>query len=202
MPTDTTEQRVTTRSGPATRERILAVAGELFYAQGIRATSADRIIDEVGITKVTFYRHFRTKADLVVAYLQAQSVAEQGWFSSALVSGNPEGSLRALAAGIGTASCQPGFRGCAFINAAAEFSDPQDVVRAAVDTHRQWIYDEFTAIAAEAGVRDAQSVGRQLVILRDGAMVSGYLNDATELSEWLGDAFISVVSVGTTAASR
>jgi len=202
MPTDTTAPSAPARSGAATRERILAVANELFYTHGIRATSADRIIEEVGITKVTFYRHFRTKGDLVVAYLQAQSRAEQAWVASTHTVGDPLGSLRALAAGIGTAGCQPGFRGCAFINAAAEFADADDPVRAAVDAHRDWIYREFAAIAAEAGVSDPQSVGRQLVILRDGAMVSGYLNDATELSGWLGDAFTSVVSAAVSRSER
>ncbi|WP_199523666.1 TetR/AcrR family transcriptional regulator [Micromonospora craterilacus] len=56
-----------TPTGSATRARILTAANELFYAQGIRATNADRIIEQVGITKVTFYRHFRTKSELVVA---------------------------------------------------------------------------------------------------------------------------------------
>lgn len=194
MQSDTTERAARTTSGPATRDRILAAANELFYAQGIRATSADRIIEVVGITKVTFYRHFRTKGDLVVAYLEAQSAAEQAWITSMREVGNPLGSLRAIAAGIGAAGCQPGFRGCAFINAAAEFPDPHDPVRQAVDAHREWIYGEFASIAAEAGVKDPASVGRQLVLLRDGAMVGGSLGDATELSEWLGAAFGSVVS--------
>ena len=124
MTADTAAAIAPARSGSATKQRILAVADELFYAQGIRATSADRIIDEVGLTKVTFYRHFRTKGDLVVAYLESQSAAEQAWITSIRAVGDPLGSLHALAAGIGAASCRPGFRGCAFINAAAEFPDP------------------------------------------------------------------------------
>lgn len=194
MSTDTTASSAATRTGPATRDRILAVANDLFYAHGIRATSADRIIDEVGITKVTFYRHFRTKGELVVAYLAAQSAAEQAWVSSMHTAGDPVGSLRALAAGIGAAGCQPGFRGCAFINAAAEFPDPDDPVRAAVDAHRDWFYRVFVSIAADAEASDPQSVGRQLMLLRDGAMVSGYLNDATTLAEWLEAAFVAVIS--------
>src|SRR5690606_10137675 len=97
-----------------TRERILEAANQLFYSQGIRATSADRIIEMVGITKVTFYRHFRTKGDLVVAYLEQQAAAERAWMESVIEQGDPIGSLRAFATGIGAASCQPGFRGCAF----------------------------------------------------------------------------------------
>lgn len=183
-----------TTSGPATRERILHAANELFYAEGIRGTSADRIIAEVGITKVTFYRHFPTKSDLTVAYLQQQAAAERAWFSGARRAGDAAASLHALAEGIGTASCSPGFRGCAFINAAAEFADPADPVRVVVAEHRRWMLGEFAGIAADAGAADPVVTARQLMLLRDGAMVSGYLGDATSVSGALSAAFDSVVA--------
>lgn len=182
------------RSRTGTRERILAATNELFYAQGIRATSADRIIEQVGITKVTFYRHFPSKSDLVVAYLEVQAAREQAWLIGARVSGDPRASLRAIAEGIGAASCSPGFRGCAFINAAAEFSDPDDPVRAVVAGHRQRMLDEFTSIAAEAGVDDAVVAGRRLMILRDGAMVNGYLGEAASVASALAPAFDAVIA--------
>lgn len=177
-----------------TRDRILAAANELFYAQGIRATSADRIIDEVGITKVTFYRHFRTKGDLVVAYLEGQAEAERGVFEGVRRDGDPVGTLRAIATAIGTVSCRPGFRGCAFINAAAEFADADDPVRAVVESHRRWMRGAFAALAAEAGVDDAEAVARQLMILRDGAMVNGYLGEPEAVTDALAAAFAAVVS--------
>lgn len=183
-----------TTSGPATRARILAAANELFYAHGIRATSADRIIEQVGITKVTFYRHFRTKSELVVAYLEEQAGAERGWIESVRREGDPVGSLRTLATDIGSASCRPGFRGCAFINAAAEFADPDDPVRSAVDAHRRWMLDVFAEIAAEAGAEDVDAVARQLMILRDGAMVNGYLGEPTSVADSLGAAFASILT--------
>ncbi|MFE6734719.1 TetR/AcrR family transcriptional regulator [Microbacterium sp. NPDC057650] len=186
------------RSGPATRERILRAANELFYAEGIRATSADHIIAQVGITKVTFYRHFPTKSDLVVAYLQQQAAAERAWFESLHSPGDAAGTLRAIATGIGTASCSPGFRGCAFINAAAEFSDPADPVRAVVAEHRQWMLDEFAAIAAEAEAPDAETTARQLMILRDGAMVNGYLGEPDSVTASLSGAFDSVITAAST----
>ena len=196
MHADITEPATRTPSGSATRARILAAANELFYAHGIRATSADRIIEQVGITKVTFYRHFRTKSELVVAYLVQQAAAERAWMQSVRREGDPVGSLRALAAGIGAASCRPGFRGCAFINAAAEFSDPGDPVRVTVDAHRRWMLEEFAGIAAEAGVGDVDSAARQLMILRDGAMVNGYLGEPSSLADALGAAFASIVTAG------
>lgn len=179
--------------GAGTRQRILDATNELFYSHGIRATSADRIIEQVGITKVTFYRHFRTKSDLVVAYLEQQSTAEQAWMRSTIHDGDPFATAHAIAAGIGTASCSPGFRGCAFINAAAEYPDPDDPVRIAVDAHRRWMLGHFAGIAEQAGVRDVESVANQLMILRDGAMVNGYLGDATAIADSLEAGFAAIL---------
>lgn len=187
----------TTRTGM--RERILEATNGVFYAHGIRATSADRIIEQVGITKVTFYRHFPSKSDLVVAYLEVQAAREQAWFTGVRVAGDPRASLRAIAEGIGAASCSPGFRGCAFINAAAEFSDPDDPVRGVVARHRRWMLDEFNSIAAEAGVEDAEAAGRRLMMLRDGAMVNGYLGDAASVADALWPSFGAVLA---TASKR
>jgi AcrR family transcriptional regulator len=194
MNAETDDSAPRRRTGSETRDRILTTANELFYAHGIRATSADRIIAEVGITKVTFYRHFRTKSALVVAYLEQQATAERAWLSSVRTAGDPVGSMQRLASEIGAASCRPGFRGCAFINAAAEFSDPEDPVRAAVETHRAWMLEEFADIAAEAGAADAPAVARQLMLLRDGGMVNGYLGDPTAVAASLGAAFTAVLS--------
>jgi len=197
MNQDRTAPATPTPRRSTTRARILATATELFYANGIRATSADRIIDQAGITKVTFYRHFRSKGDLVVAYLQEQSAAEQAWVRSTLHDDDPLGSLRELATGIGAASCRPGFRGCAFINAAAEYADPADPVRAAVAEHRRWLLETFADLAARARVADVGSAAHQLMLLRDGAMVNGYLGDPESVAESLSAAFASVIEAGT-----
>jgi len=190
---ETTAPAAKASGGAGTRQRILDAANELFYEHGIRSTSADRIIEQVGITKVTFYRHFRTKSDLVVAYLEQQSAAEQAWLTSTVHDGDPLATARTVAAGIGAASCSPGFRGCAFINAAAEYPDRDDPVRLAVDAHRGWLVDFFAAIADEVGARDVKSVANQLMILRDGAMVNGYLGDAPALAASLEAGFTSIL---------
>lgn len=199
MDADTHEVVTRSSSGSATRARILDAANELFYTRGIGATSADRIIEQVGITKVTFYRHFRTKSDLVVAYLEQQASAEREWMQSVRREGDPLGSLHALAADIGSVSCRPGFRGCAFINAAAEFADPDNPVRTTVDAHRRWMLAKFAEIATEAGAGDIDSAANQLMILRDGAMVNGYLNDPASVADTLGAAFTSVIAAAVPA---
>ena len=189
-----TEQATRGPAASATRARILVAANELFYAHGIRATSADRVIEQVGITKVTFYRHFRTKGDLVVAYLQEQAAGERAWMEGVHRPEDPLSSLRELAAGIGTASCQSGFRGCPFINAAAEFSDPEDPVRVAVAAHRAWTLAMFATIAEDAGAEDVDATARQLMMARDGAMVNGYLDDPSAVADSLAATFTSVLS--------
>ncbi|WP_199523667.1 TetR family transcriptional regulator C-terminal domain-containing protein [Micromonospora craterilacus] len=116
--------------------------------------------------------------------------------------GDPVGSLRTLATGIGAASCRPGFRGCAFINAAAEFTDPDDPVREAIDAHRRWMLDQFADIATEAGVDDVGSTARQLMILRDGAMVNGYLGESSSVADSLSAAFCSIITTAVPAVSE
>lgn len=181
------------RGGGLTRERILDAATELFYANGIRGTSADRIIEKTGLTKVTFYRHFRTKSDLVVAYLERQAAAERAALEAARGDADAAASLRGIAALIGESACSPGFRGCPFINAAAEFPDGADPVRIVIDAHRRWTLEHFAAIAADAGVADPEAAAGQLMMLRDGAMVNGYLGDAEQIADTLAVACLAVV---------
>lgn len=166
------------------RERILAAATTLFYEQGLRAVSADRIIAEVGITKVTFYRHFSSKEDLIVAYLDRQAETERERFGAVRAQvGAPEEVLRVIAETIGEHSCLPEFRGCAFINAGAEYPDPASPVRQRVSAHREWFLGWLEELLSEWGIEQPAIAARQLMLLRDGAMVSGYLGDPSAIAE-------------------
>lgn len=191
---DTATPTVSRSHEGSARDRILEAATGLFYANGIRGTSADRIIEQAGITKVTFYRHFRTKTELVVAYLERQAAGEREAIDSARDHADPLAALANIAAVIGSASCMPGFRGCPFINAAAETPDPEDPVRIVVDAHRRWTRDVLAGLATAAGVADADTTAGQLLMLRDGAMVNGYLNEPDKVAETLRLACLAVVS--------
>ena len=186
---------ISTRTGPATRQRILDAATELFYANGLRSVSADRIVAQVGITKVTFYRHFPTKEDLIVAYLERRAEWERAAVESARAAapGNPAEALRMIVDGIGQESCSPVFRGCPFINAAAEYADPDHPIRHVVNTHRQWFKGALEEFLVELRVPDSSRVADQLVILRDGAMISGYLGDPTIVADALYNAGVAVI---------
>lgn len=181
-------------SASETRERILDAATALFYAQGIRATSADRIIEQVGLTKVTFYRHFRTKTDLVVAYLERLAAGERAAIEPLAADVDPGSAVASIADLIGTATCAPGFRGCPFINAAAEVADAADPVRVVVAAHRDWLRSTYVGLAERAGVADPVATGGQLMMLRDGAMVAGYLGEPEVIGAELAAACRAVLS--------
>ncbi len=176
------------------RERIIAAATEIFYAQGLRGVSAEKIIARVGITKVTFYRHFPTKEDLIVAYLERRAQWERDAIAGAREAADKAPDVfRIVAQAIGAESCSPGFRGCPFINAAAEYPDPQHPVRRVVDAHRRWFKQTIQDLLDEMGVPGSARVADQLVMLRDGAMVSGYLSDPSVVADALYDAGRAVI---------
>ncbi len=107
------------------RDRLLHTAHALFYRDGIRATGIDRVIAESGVTKVTFYRHFPSKNDLVCAYLEYRHTRWIDWFAAALVchGGEHNDAARRLAAlplALAEWLGRGDYRGCAFINSVSE----------------------------------------------------------------------------------
>jgi AcrR family transcriptional regulator len=166
------------RSEP--RERLLAKASEIFYADGIHRVGIERIIAEARITKATFYRHFPSKQDLVLAYLETAHLAVVEQIDQVLAtSGSPAESLRRIGEAVAGEISSPGFRGCAFINAAAEFSETDSPVHVAVIRHRTWFERVLRDLFVEVGAAPADGAARHVVMLRDGAMVAGYLSDRT-----------------------
>lgn len=174
------------------RDRILDSASRLFYAEGIRSISADKIIADAQTTKVTFYRYFRSKDDLVVAYLERQSALMRQQAGG--LDPDPCTALLQLAGAMGNEACSPGFRGCPFINAAAEYADPAHPARAVVAEHRTWLHGLVTAKLHALQVPDPGEVADQLLMLRDGAMVFGYVEDASGIGRALADAGRALVA--------
>ncbi|GAA0492907.1 TetR/AcrR family transcriptional regulator [Paractinoplanes deccanensis] len=156
------------------RDRLLGKASEVFYTQGIHAIGVDRLIAEAGITRATFYRHFPSKEDLVLAYLREADQTIRRHVRAAAV-GEPADAVRAVAASIAEDIRSKGFRGCAFLNAAAEYPNPGDPVNQAVIAHRQWFLETITGLMAGIDADKAEAAAQHFVMLRDGAMASGCL---------------------------
>ena len=168
----------TPRKPSAARERLLSTASRLFYAEGVHTVGVDRVISEAQITRATFYRHFPGKEDLVVAYVRDQDLALRAQAAEiAETTTDPTQLLAAIVEGIAQRLTATGFRGCPFINAAAEYSDAASPVRLAVDEHRVWFRATVSELLTAAGHPDPEYATDLLVMLRDGGQVAAYLGD-------------------------
>lgn len=176
------------------RERLLATASDIFYREGIHGIGVDRVLDEAGVTRATMYRHFAGKEALVVAYLDSEDATIREYFAAAGRQGFvPEEMLGAVVEGIAEDIERRHTRGCPFINAAAEYPDPKSAVRDVVARHRTWFRDTLRDVATAANVADPETVAAELVLLRDAAMVGGYLDGAEHVRAAFVNAATSVI---------
>ena len=177
------------------KKRILDTADLLFYDEGIRAVGVDRLISASSVTKATFYKHYRSKDRLIAEYVEhrhRQAVAELADMVDQQATA--EAVLRALQQSISTWISSPDFRGCPFINAAAEFSDPVHPVRRSVIAHREWFVGTLEQLLRGAGHPLAGEAADDLMLARDGAMTGGYAGDPIAASTALARAFERVLS--------
>ncbi|MFC6084231.1 TetR/AcrR family transcriptional regulator [Sphaerisporangium aureirubrum] len=186
------------------RSRLLNTATRLFYAEGIHAVGIDRIVAEAQVTRATLYRHFPGKEDLVLAYLNEVDRAMRSQANEAVTAGLPPAdTIQALSKSIAQGIQSSGFRGCAFLNAAAEYPDPESPVHKAVLAHRQWFLETVTALLAKIQTPGAAPAARHFVMMRDGAMAAGCLFDPTLICETFLHGVERLLEVyATTAYSR
>jgi AcrR family transcriptional regulator len=182
------------------RERLLQTASRLFYAEGIHSVGVDRLVTEAGVTRATFYRHFPTKEALVEEYLRSTDARLRSTVENAFTELDPRQELEALLDLIDTRTGAPDFRGCQFINAAAEFPGAQHPVHVAVDAHRAWFQRIATELAARLGHSSPERAGEMMVLLHDGALVASELDDPDAVRAAVRDAALQLMLPGTTAS--
>jgi AcrR family transcriptional regulator len=154
-----------------TREAILESATKIFYEQGLDGAGVAGLCAAVGASKETLYRHFGSKDGLIGAVLQARSDQVMRWLGDAVDAAGPDPAERLAAVfdALGTWYAEPGFRGCAIVNAATQHHN--DPARAVASRHLGRYLDLLTDIATRAGAADPPRLGRQLVMLIEGATV-------------------------------
>jgi AcrR family transcriptional regulator len=157
------------------RDRLLAAANELFYAEGVHTVGIDRVIERAGVAKASLYNTFGSKDELVKAYLESRHAAIAVRITKYLERfGTPRERLLGVFEAQGDVFADPGFRGCAFVSASAE--SPGDGVRQAADDYRLWVRTLLTDLAGEAGVPEPEALGRQLHMIYDGASLSARMD--------------------------
>ena len=160
------------RDGRLTRSQILAAADELFYSRGLHAVSVDAIAEKTGVTKKTFYNHFKSKDELIGCYLEARDRPTIDRFKEwAGSEGNVADRMARFFAKLARASQGPRWNGCGFLRATAELANMQGhPALTAARTHKarceQWLLD----MVNEEGHADAETIARALMVLIDGAV--------------------------------
>ena len=157
------------------RDRILKTASELFYREGTRAIGVDLIVERSGVAKTSLYRHFRTKDDLIEAFLhrEDQDFWEHWDRVSAANKGNPERELAAQLKWIGDRIARPGYRGCPQINVSAEYSDENHPARKVAVAHKAELRRRLRELARAMKLREPERFALQMAVVIDGALASG-----------------------------
>jgi len=184
------------QGGPDVRDRILATASDLFYQHGIRAVGVDLVVEKAGVAKTSLYRHFGTKDDLVVAFLQRMD--EEFWKTWDEVSqqhpDDGRAELKAQLEWIGERVNQPDYRGCPQLNIAAEYPELGHPARKFAKEHKREMRRRLKNIAEKLKSADPDQLAGQLAVLINGAFVSTPMykpGEATTLLQRAADALIS-----------
>jgi AcrR family transcriptional regulator len=158
-------------------DRIRESALDLFYREGIRATGVDEIVAHAGVTKPSLYRSFPSKDDLAAAYLRD---FEEGFWrrfdaAAAAHPGDPRAQLLAYLEGLAARTAKPTYRGCGLSNAAVEFPDRGHPARGVAEANKRAFRARLTDMARQMGAADPEALGDGLLLLIEGAFVTGQL---------------------------
>jgi len=173
-PIDPTGWSFAARPPRNAREKILSAASFLFCNHGFAATGIDTILAHAGTAKATLYHHFKSKEELIATVLEAEGTTWREWFFGRLadVDGPAQARVLAVFDVLHEWFSDPGFYGCPFINAVAEFDSGNDAVRQAATIHKEKLVTWLMAQAMEINVADPKEFARSLAVLIDGAIVA------------------------------
>jgi AcrR family transcriptional regulator len=156
------------------RERILAAAADLFYRHGIRAVGVESIAEAAGTNKMTLYRHFASKDELVAEYLRRLAIeSESSWAKRAGAHpDDPRAQLRAWLTEMADHIGATDHRGCALANAAVERPEPDHPARRVIKTYKKMHRERLITLCTEAGLSEPEMLADELFLLLEGARVS------------------------------
>ncbi len=160
------------------REHLIDIARRLFYRDGFHNTGIDAILAEAGVAKMTLYKHFKSKEELILACLHRQDEEFRNGLMQRVEkqTGEPRERLLALYTIIASEISSKDFSGCLFINAAAEFGNLDNPIHQAAIAHKRLMHQYIVKLATDAGVGEPQELACQLNILIEGSVVSAQIS--------------------------
>jgi AcrR family transcriptional regulator len=180
------------------RDDLVTTATELFYREGIRPVGVDTIVERSGVSKMTLYKHFRSKDELAVAYLRRRDDVVRRVIEARVTELAPDPRDRPLVVFDAFAEQveRDGYRGCHLINALVEFPDGEHPARRfALEQNAGW-REYLVRLVREAGIPDADTHGDQLFLLLEGAFVTAAMERSSEPMRRSRRAAEALITVG------
>lgn len=172
------------------RDELIDTALRLFYTKGFNATGIDKILAEAGVAKMTLYKHFPSKDDLILAALERRDEQFRAWLIGEMEKAGPDprGQLLAMFDALqswfnGEAFKSLGFNGCAFINAASEFGELQHPAHKIAAEHKQRIVDHLESLCTDAGADAPRDLAEKLALLKEGAIATAHVRGLPEAAQ-------------------
>ena len=177
-------------SGSGRRDHLVETALRLFYENGFHATGIDTILAESGVAKMTLYKYFKSKDDLILAALELRDRRWMGWFQQELGrrGKTPQHRLLAVFDVLGDWFRSEEFRGCLFINAASEYCGLDPKIGDLAARHKRLVREEIQKLAREAGARQPAALADQLALLVEGAIVMALMEKSSDWAATARDA--------------
>jgi AcrR family transcriptional regulator len=194
-----------TRSSSLTRERIISAASALFYNEGIKSVSVDAVAAKAGLTKRTLYYHFRSKDDLVAAYLagrdQPNLALFEKWFTE--TKGGVPAKVEAIFRHLARAARHPKWKGCGFLRTSAELANLPGHPAIKIGAAHKKKFEDWLRITFEAeGVGSAAQLARQILLLLDGSFAVVQLHRDPSYMETAGEAAFSLTEAALVARRK
>ena len=184
---------MTSREKVDLRQRVLDTAAELFYRDGVRAVGVDRIAAESGVAKMTLYYHFRSKDELVAAWLRRRDEEWMSWLEGS-VERQRGNRVLAVFDALREWFETPTFRGCAFVNAYAELGWSNPAAAEIVASHKRTLTEYLAYLAREEGAAEPDALARELLLLVDGAIVTASIQGSARPADDAREAAAKVIA--------
>ncbi len=181
---------------PNKRDELVRKALDVFYRNGFHATGMDMLVVETGVSKTSMYKHFRTKEDLILAALRLRDENFRNFLYRRIeeLADTPVGRLLALYDVLAEWFSKKEFRGCMFIKASAEYQEKEHPIHVQSAEHKRLLLEHFTKIARAAGAREPETLANQLMLLKEGAIVTAVMglgNDPAQKAKLAAEVLIA-----------
>ena len=167
------------------RDELVRKALKTFYRDGFGATGMDKLVAETGVSKTSMYKHFRTKDELILAVLRLRDENFRNWLTRRIeqLAKSPKERLLALFDALDEWFAEDTFRSCMFIKASSEYQDPNNPIHAACAEHKRLLLTYIEDVAIKAGGENPALLARQLLLLKEGAIVTAHLQGRGGVAE-------------------